>query len=177
MRKAVRVSKFEAKTRLRCERLEDRSLLSATPGVIYYSPPGVMTPYGGSASAQGLSPAKVRSAYGIDQISFGSVIGDGTGQTIAIIDAYDNPKFVSSTSSTFSSSDLAKFDANYVIPDPPSFIKVGQTGSQTSLPAGNTGWGGEIALDQDAIPDRVAPPHAQPDRAIKPAPAFLVPQS
>src|SRR5262249_19726369 len=63
-----------------------------------------------------------------------------------IIDAYDNPKFVSSTSGSFSTSDLHNFDAAFGIADPPSFTKVNQTGG-TSYPAGNTGWGTEIALD------------------------------
>src|SRR5256885_16756089 len=58
------------------------------------------------------NPAQVRHAYGFDQITFGSVAGDGTGQTIAIVDAYDDPKFVSSTDPNFVSSDLYHFDHN-----------------------------------------------------------------
>src|SRR5271163_2400861 len=40
----------------------------------------------------GLTPTTIRHAYGIDQITFngGIITGDGTGQTIAIVDAYDN---------------------------------------------------------------------------------------
>src|SRR5262245_28884082 len=40
------------------------------------------------SSPVGLTPAQIRHAYGIDQAGFGSVAGDGTGQTIAIVDAY-----------------------------------------------------------------------------------------
>src|SRR5262249_14190317 len=49
-----------------------------------------------------LTPAQVAHAYGVDQIAFGTIKGDGTGQTIAIVDAYDAPNL---------STDLAAFDA------------------------------------------------------------------
>jgi len=55
----------------------------------------------------GMTAAKMRHAYGVDNIQFGSVTGDGTGQTIAIIDAYDYP-----TAAT----DLAGFDAAFGLP-------------------------------------------------------------
>ena len=99
----------------------------------------------GSPGPVGLTPAQVRHAYGFDSITFGSVTGDGSGQTIAIIDAYDDPKFVSSTSSSFSTSDLHNFDVAFSLPDP-VFTKVNQSGG-TTYPTGNTGWGTEIALD------------------------------
>src|SRR5258707_553803 len=35
-----------------------------------------------------LTPAEVSHAYGVDKVMFGTVKGDGTGQTIAIVDAY-----------------------------------------------------------------------------------------
>jgi len=38
------------------------------------------------------TPQQIRTAYGIDSIQVGSLIGDGAGQTIAIVVAYDNPK-------------------------------------------------------------------------------------
>jgi subtilase family serine protease len=91
----------------------------------------------------GLLPAVVRHAYGVDQITFGSVQGDGTGQTIAIIDAYDYP-----TAST----DLHAFDVAAGLPDPPSLTRVNQTGGTTlpgDDPAGkdNSDWEMEEALD------------------------------
>lgn len=43
-----------------------------------------------SAAIGGLTPSEVRNAYGIDQVDFGSIKGDGTGQTIAIIDPAHN---------------------------------------------------------------------------------------
>jgi subtilase family serine protease len=72
--------------------------------------------------------------------------GLGSGQTIAIVDAFDDPKLVDSTASNFSSSDLHTFDAQYNLPDP-VFTKVNQTGGSTSSLTGNVNWGVEMSLD------------------------------
>ena len=64
----------------------------------------------GSPTPVGYTPAQIRTAYGINNVIFGTVTGDGTGQTIAIVDAYDDPAFVNSTDPNFSTSDLAQFD-------------------------------------------------------------------
>src|SRR5437899_771146 len=53
------------------------------------------------------SPIQIRHAYGFDRVGFMDsthplVPGNGQGQTIAIVDAYDDPNIAS---------DLAKFDA------------------------------------------------------------------
>jgi subtilase family serine protease len=100
-----------------------------------------------SSGPTGLSPARIRHAYGFDSITFagGTITGDGTGQTIAIIDAYDDPALVSSASSTFLTSDLHKFDATFNLPDP-TFTKVNQNGG-TTYPTGDTGWALETSLD------------------------------
>ena len=74
-------------------------------------------------------------------------MGDGTGQTIAIVDAFNNPSFVTSTDANFLTSDLHRFDVQFGLADPPIFIKSSQSGSTTTYPANNTGWGTEIALD------------------------------
>jgi subtilisin-like proprotein convertase family protein len=95
------------------------------------------------------TPAQIRAAYGFDQVMFGSIPGDGTGQTIAIIDAYDYPTALS---------DLNTFSAQYNLPQfnvtgGPTFTKVGQTGGSVpgTDPAGagnpNGTWEGEEALD------------------------------
>ena len=53
-------------------------------------------PMAGGNSPTGLSPSQVTSAYGVSQITFnGGVIGNGSGQTIAIVDAYDDPNISS----------------------------------------------------------------------------------
>jgi len=90
-----------------------------------------------SGPAGGLTPEELASAYGYDPAAGGS------GQTIAIVDAYDDPKI---------ESDLATFDAEYgVAPCTKAngcFTKVSQSGSPILLPAPDTrGWSVEIALD------------------------------
>ena len=48
-----------------------------------------------------LTPLQVRNAYGFDEIQFNvngkTIVGDGAGQTIAIVNAYDNTKIFSDT--------------------------------------------------------------------------------
>src|SRR5207248_10309218 len=75
---------------------------------------------------------------GFDQITFnnGTVPGDGSGETIAIVDAFDDPR---------AASDLHQFDLQFNLPDP-ILTKVNQTGG-TSLPQADAGWAEEIALD------------------------------
>jgi hypothetical protein len=121
------------------------------------SAPGGSTPRPQSWSQStpwGLSPQQVAAAYGFDSIAFGTIAGDGAGQTIAIVDAYDDPALVDSSSPNFGASDLARFDRQYGLPDPPSFRKLDQWGGTTRLPgvdpagAGTPGnWEQEEALD------------------------------
>jgi hypothetical protein len=71
----------------------------------------------------------------VNQIKFskGTVTGNGAGQTIAIVDAYNDPNIAS---------DLAKFDSQYGLPAPPSFV-VDNLGATTT----NAGWALETSLD------------------------------
>src|SRR6476619_7159366 len=55
------------------------------PGDILANPPIHFRPFI-SASPSGYSVAQIRHAYGFDQVA-----GDGTGQTIAIVDAFGSP--------------------------------------------------------------------------------------
>src|SRR5262245_8009067 len=80
--------------RPRIEELEPRTLLSAS----WFVPEAVpfatqFTPTATDSAIRGLTPAQVRHAYGFDRLSFdnGTVAADGRGQTIAIVDAYDDP--------------------------------------------------------------------------------------
>jgi hypothetical protein len=82
----------------------------------------------------GLSPSQVAEAYGFDQVSGGATSG-GAGQTIAIVDAYDDPNI---------SQDLATFDQQYGLAAPPSFTKNYAAGVR---PQTDAGWSQEIALD------------------------------
>ena len=86
-----------------------------------------------------LTPAQVAQAYRFDQVYFGSTKGDGTGQTIAIVGAYDTPNIAS---------DLARFNAQYGLPNTDG------TGGQlltvanpSGKPTYNEGWAQESTLD------------------------------
>jgi hypothetical protein len=89
---------------------------------------------GGGGTPAGYNPTQIRHAYGFDTLS-----SDGTGQTIAIVDAFDDPNITA---------DLNTFSSQYSLPTTTSgtftFTKVYAQGSQ---PVGNTGWGQEISLD------------------------------
>ena len=92
---------------------------------------------GESGPAGGLTPAQLASAYEYDPAE------GGAGQTVALIDAFDDPAI---------EADLGTFDTNYGLPACTTangcFEKVGQTGSATSLPkADKEGWSVEITLD------------------------------
>ena len=94
----------------------------------------------GTSPPAGASPAQIRHAYGFDSISFnGGLKGDGTGQTIAIVNAFNQPNI---------KADLHTFDQQFGLPDPPSFQVVGQDGS-ANLPAdaSTNNWGVEISMD------------------------------
>ncbi len=85
----------------------------------------------------GLTPAQLTAAYGLNSITFptasGSVKGDGTGETIALIEAYHDPTL---------QSDLETFDQAFGLPAPPSLIVADQAGTVT-----NSGWSLEESLD------------------------------
>lgn len=97
------------------DRLDERCLLSGSPG---------------------LTPAQIGSAYGLDSIAFttssGTVKGDGTGETIALVEMYHDPNI---------QSDLQTFDTSYGLPTP-TLTVINQAGSQT-----DSGWGEEESLD------------------------------
>jgi hypothetical protein len=91
--------------------------------------------------AGGLTPEQLASAYGYEP-----GVG-GAGQTVGIVDAFDDPEI---------ETDLATFDSHYGLPSCTTangcFNKVGQTGSTSSLPeADTTGWSIEISLDVETV--------------------------
>jgi hypothetical protein len=94
-----------------------------------------------SGPAGGLTPAQLASAYEYVPSE------GGTGQTVAIADAFDDPKI---------EADLGEFDKKYKLAECTTtngcFEKVGQTGSTTSLPAADKeGWSLEISLDVETV--------------------------
>lgn len=74
------------------------------------------------------TPAQVRHAYGFDQLPY-----DGSGQTIALVLAYDNPTVAQ---------DLRAFDRQFGLPDP-TLLKATQGGR---VPY-DSGWALESSLD------------------------------
>ncbi len=96
-----------------------------------------VTPNGSSPA--GLNPADLQSAYKLPSSTAGS------GQTIAIVDAYDDPN---------AESDLGVYRSQFGLSACTTangcFRKVNQTGG-TSYPRANGGWAQEISLDVDMV--------------------------
>jgi hypothetical protein len=69
----------------------------------------------------GYSPQQIRAAYGVDPINFGAIRGNGSGQTIALVEQGDNPNFLNTSDPNFAKSVLAVFDRTFGLPDPPAF--------------------------------------------------------
>jgi subtilase family serine protease len=88
-------------------------------------------------AVSGLTPANLQSAYKLG--------AGGSGKTVAIVDAYDDPN---------AETDLATYRSNFGLPACTTangcFKKVNQTGG-TSYPSGDTGWSEEISLDLDMV--------------------------
>ncbi|MDH6489044.1 S53 family peptidase [Streptomyces sp. SAI-127] len=101
-----------------------------------------LKPNATSATPTGYGPSDLQSAYGLTAAS----ASNGSGETIAIVDAYDDPN---------AAADLATYRSYYGLPACTTangcFKKVGQTGSTTSLPTADSGWAGEISLDLDMV--------------------------
>jgi hypothetical protein len=110
------------------EQLESRALLSAAAVLAQLNAVptiDVMKQAATPASAGGYTPSQLQTAYGFNLVSLSSG-ANGTGQTIAIVDAYNDPTI---------QNDLRAFDSNYGLANPPSLTVMSQTGSTTSLPS------------------------------------------
>lgn len=92
-----------------------------------------------SASPSGYGPADLQAAYHLPTAG-------GSGQVIAIADAFDDPT---------AEADLATYRANYGLPPCTTangcFSKVNQTGQQGNYPPFDEGWAVEISLDLDMV--------------------------
>ncbi|NUP51147.1 MAG: peptidase S8 [Catenulispora sp.] len=91
-----------------------------------------------NATPSGYGPADLLSAYNLPA-------NGGAGQTIAIVDAYNDPN---------AEADMNTYRAQYGLPACTSasgcFQQVNQTGG-TKLPRSSTSWAGEISLDLDMV--------------------------
>jgi subtilase family serine protease len=87
----------------------------------------------------GYSPANLRAAYNLPSTG-------GSGQTVAVIDAYNDPK---------AASDLATYRTQWGLPPCTGscFQQVNQNGQASPLPAaaGNSGWATEESLDIEMV--------------------------
>ena len=89
-----------------------------------------------TAAPKGYGPAQFRGAYGLPSSA-------PAGQTIAIVDAYDDPKIAA---------DLNTYSSQFGLPlcnsSNPCFQKVNQSGSASGpFPRSDSGWSLEISLD------------------------------
>ncbi|HEV3190587.1 MAG TPA: kelch repeat-containing protein, partial [Polyangiaceae bacterium] len=96
-----------------------------------------------------ITPQQMQTAYGITDSSgsplilFNGVKGDGTGQTVAIVDAFNDPTILKDSNAFNSFYSLPQFNAT----GGPTLTLLGEDGS-TTLPTGtDAGWGVEESLD------------------------------
>ncbi|QEH34885.1 Pseudomonalisin precursor [Aquisphaera giovannonii] len=136
------------------EALEDRQLLStaADLGGIKVTSNLDVTALAGTSTTSGYTPSQVRSAYGVNAVTFsssgGTVSGTGAGQTIAVVVAYNDTRIAS---------DLATFSSAYGLPSmssspssssSPTFTVDNLGGSSSRTDAG---WALETALDVEWV--------------------------
>jgi subtilase family serine protease len=114
---------------------------SAAPGIAHCDSDVVSDgggrPLASSSYTSGYAPADLVNAYKLP--------AGGGGRVVAIVDAYDNPN---------AEADLAVYRSRFGLPACTTangcFRKVDQRGG-AAYPAGDTGWGQEIALDLDMV--------------------------
>ena len=99
--------------------------------------PYIVTPDVATGPAGGYTPSDIGSAYDFS-------IAHGAGQTVAIVDAFDDPTVAP---------DLAAFDSQYGLHQetPSTFEVVNQFGAGSPLPTSDPGWAGEETLDVQAV--------------------------
>lgn len=99
---------------------------------------GELTPAG--VVVQGWGPSDLQDAYNLPSAYAGA------GQTVGIVDAFDDPN---------AESDLAVYRAQFGLPPCTTangcFRKVNQRGSANSYPSPDAVWAGEISLDVDMV--------------------------
>ena len=76
---------------------------------------------------------------------------DGTGETVAIVDAYDDPYALANLSTYRAQWGLEPVCSGSVATGCVTFSKVNQNGQQRPLPSGSTSWSQEISLDLDMV--------------------------
>jgi subtilase family serine protease len=112
-------------------------------------------PLASPSYSTGLRPVDLQSAYKLPALPASGSTFVANGQTVAIVDAYDNPN---------AAADLQVYRQQFGLPlcttDPAAsvadatgcfFTKVNQLGQTTSPPTANVSWGQEIDLDVEMV--------------------------
>ncbi len=130
------------------EHLEVRNLLSTTSILPVIRPDAAITALAAGANASApanssgpYTPAQIQSAYGFNRVS-----QTGAGQTIAIVDAYNDPNIASDVAAFNSAFGLQQFNGT----GGPKFTVQNQSGAtvtSANAPPGSTSWGVEESLD------------------------------
>jgi subtilase family serine protease len=133
------------RVQLRLEELETRALPSASsvlagaatsaPNDLTAQPNSSLVTPAASSAFSGYTPQQLQTAYHVPAAVNGQLAGSG--ETIAIVDAYNDPNIAS---------DLATFDGKYGLPTA-NLSVVNQNGSKSNLPAADPSWGVEESLD------------------------------
>jgi len=95
---------------------------------------------GPDSTPSGYGPTQLQSAYALPSST------NGAGQTVAIVDAYDDPE---------AESDMGVYRSQFGLPACTTangcFKKLNQSGTQGNYPSKNGGWAEEISLDLDMV--------------------------
>src|ERR1700683_5033817 len=125
------------------EQLESRILLTTVDTSTLIDLGGILLPNPALLSAP-FAPTSIDSAYGINQISFNGTSGTGAGQTIAIVDAFNDPNIVGDASTFNTQFSLPQFNTGG-----PTLTVLNQNGQSSALPtnASPGTWDLEESLD------------------------------
>lgn len=115
-----------------CFAVKYATVAKGTPGARPYLPH-----VGGHGPSGGFAPADLAKVYGYSA-------GAATHQTVAIVDAYDDPRALA---------DLQAFDRHYglAVDTAATFVKVNGSGAASPLPSADRGWSVEISLDVQTV--------------------------
>lgn len=119
---------------------------AASPTFILLNAASHGTKPSATAGVSPIDPAQLQAAYGVNQISFNGTAGTGAGQTIAIVDAYNDPDIIANANTFSTQFGLPQFNGT----NEPTLKVLNENGgtSLSSVPnASPGGWDVEESLD------------------------------